>query len=360
MGKSFDVEFGRVCTSFDDDLKACCRYRQDWSTLNSAEKASYINAVKTVSSSPRYRQLYLDLVNKYKNSFETLAQNNMPEISQFFPWNRYFLVEYENLLRLVDSSLTIPYWDWSLLPLTPYDSAVFDPITGFGNSKNETTNCVTSGPFREGEFEVAPSAGGGCLLRLYNDFIYPNRGLIEREVLSIEAEDFNTFHSSLLVFLHSNLRCFVGGHMCGRDSANDPLYLLHLARVDLVLDRWQRLDAERAAVRYASEFDVLPLTFDRFRLVSDYANNRDFPNNVCIQYSPLQDVPAETTTSSPGPPLPTLGGAAQYDELEPTKVSASKQSIPNCISEEQLNTFDYMVLTEEQKALLRDMCTSEG
>ena len=88
----------------------------------------------TVSSNPAYKSRYVALVEKYKSSFGTLAQNSIPANSQFFVWNRFFLIEYENLLREVECRITMPYYDWTVLYTNPYIHPVYDDKTGFGKS----------------------------------------------------------------------------------------------------------------------------------------------------------------------------------------------------------------------------------
>lgn len=296
----------------------CCRQRQDWTTLSLTEKQGYINAVKTVSTSPEFQPLYNELVKRYKDSFNTIAQYTMSESSQFFPWHRYFLLEYENLLKMVDPLISIPYWDWSLKPTKPYKSSVFDPDSGFGDSADNASMCVSSGPFREGVFTVTPSAKGTCLKREYTALQYPSRLHIENEFLSLGAESFDQFHNSIQLFVSLNARCYVGGHMCTEEAANDPLYLLLLARIDLILHRWQSMDEERAAVRYGDEKDSLVLTFDDSLTVSDFSANSALPYGVCVQYAPLQAIEEgnmRTTPPSSGPDLPTVGS---QQEVLPT------------------------------------------
>ena len=298
----------------------------------------YISAVKTIATNPQFQELYNQLVQNYRTSFDTVAQSTVSNSSQFFPWQRYFLLEYEDLLRLVDTEITIPYWDWTLLPSTPYDSTVFDSQTGFGNSADSNTTCVNSGPFREGEFEVTPSAGGGCLRRLYNNRTYPSRQLIEQDILSQPASNFEEFHSSLQLFIHLNLRCFVGGHMCSMDAANDPLYPLHLTRVDLTLNRWQSSSPDRAAVRYMNENIRLALSLDDNLLVSDFSSNTDLPYGTCIIYSQLLE-PVQSTVS-------LSRNIQQSDQF-------SLQTRMDCLSEVQM---EQLHMPDKDRAFMRRKC----
>lgn len=267
--------------------------------------------MKTVSSSADFKPFYNELVRRYQESFDTIAQYSMSNTSQFMPWHRYFLLEYENLLRMVDPSITIPYWDWTLMSIDPYKSPVFDPVTGFGDTADNTTMCVSSGPFQEGQFVVAPSAKGTCLKREYYDtFQFPSRSLIENDFLSLKASEFEEFHNSMVLLINLNVRCYIGGHMCTSDAANDPLYLLQLSRSDIMWDRWQRTDSERATVRYRADQKPLVLSFDNSLTVSDFSDNLALPYGVCVQYQPLQpvteDVDKQITTPSSGPDLPVV------------------------------------------------------
>jgi len=287
---------------------SCCRYRRDWSTLSSANKLHYIDTIKTIATDPQYAPLYNNLVSLYQRSFDTTAQYTMPEKSQFLPWHRYFMIEYENLLRLVDPSLTIPYWDWSLGATVPYNHPVFGPQAWFGDMADPVTLCVTTGPFKEGNFTVTPSAGSTCLMREYMRLQFPSRRLIEEQFLTLTAEQFSQFHNSLQLFISFNIRCYVGGHMCDSDTANDPLYPLLISTIDLFLDRWQAMDTARATAGFNSNEDLV-LTLDDTKLkVVDFRANSDLVFGTCVQYEPLQPVGPEPRTTTPvsGPQLPTL------------------------------------------------------
>ena len=340
-GNMVTDQFGRLCNCTNSQLVSCCRYRQDWTSLSMEEKQRYINAVKMIANNSQFQQLYNQLVQTYRSSFDTIAQSTVSATSQFFPWQRYFLLEYEDLLRLIDTRITIPYWDWSLLPNDPYSSPVFDPQNGFGDSSDNVTTCVNSGPFRVGEFEVTASAGGGCLRRLYSNLMFPSRQIVNN-ILSLQASRFNEFHNSLQLFIQLNIRCFVGGQMCSMDAANDPLYPLHLTRVDIVLDEWQNSSPDRAAARYANENTQLVLSFDNSLVISSFSNNRDLPYGTCIQYAELQ-AQVQLSQSSIGSSTRSI---QQSDR-------PSSQRRMDCISEAQMKQLQ---MSEWEKNFMRRRC----
>ena len=211
----------------DAQLTECCRLRADFATLFTDDQARYIAAVLRVATDPQLKPRYDAFLSKYTSSLNTLAQRTNPTTSQFLVLNRLFLLEYENFLREVDCRITIPVWDWTLLPLTPYMSPVFSSTEdGFGGSSRSNDSCVNEGPFRVGVFSITD---GGCLQRQYRMKMFPTRAIIERDLLTLPANEFDRFHQLLQVFIHTNVRCFVGGQMCSADAANDPLFLLHLS-----------------------------------------------------------------------------------------------------------------------------------
>ena len=350
-------QFGRRCTCANGQFESCSRFRRDWNTLSDEEKQTYISAVLTVATDPQYQPLYNQLLQIYDDSSDTPVQSTAPETSQFFPWHRYFLLEYEDLLRLVNSSITIPYWDWTLLPTDPYSSPVFDPVTGFGNSSNSIATCVTSGPFREEVFQVTPSAGGDCLRRQYEDSMYPTRSRIENNLFIVSAENFDDVHMFLQIAIHLNVRCFVGGDLCTlQDAANDPLYLLHLSRIDLILDEWQSIDSARASVRYENDNTELVMNLDGDLTVSDFSSNRDLPFGVSVLYAPLQPLSLSAPLIGSGSNS-TRAVTIQSDDpgARARQPDAHKR---HCISEPLINQL--LSLTQDREFLHRICSRYDG
>ena len=278
---------GQRCTCRQGRYTDCCRLRPDFASLSKADRLRYINAVRKVSSDPRYKPRYDALVSTYTSSFNTLAHNTKPKQSQFLVWNRYYLIQYENLLREVDCRITIPYWDWTALPLNPYMSPVFDATeSGFGDSSRGNDSCVTNGAFNVTSFQVTASASGGCLKREYKLQMFPTRAIIEQDVLTRPANEFNSFHHYMQIFLFTNVRCFVGGQMCSNDAANDPLFLLHISNIDFIFTRWQSIDISRLNARYQGDNTTLVLS-SRNATVSDFANNQNLLDGVRVCYGHL-------------------------------------------------------------------------
>ena len=260
----------------------CCRVRRDFASLSIADRERYIQTVITVATDERYQAKYEALVNQYSASVDTLAQSTDHRVSQFFPWNRFFLLKYEDLLQDVDCRVTIPYWDWTALPMSPYLTPVWNPDSGFGDSARSKDSCVENGPFRFDQFEIV---GGGCLQRDYRMQMFPSRAIVEQDLLTLPADDYAQFHQFLQLFLHVNVRCFVGGQMCSDQPANDPVYILHLAQIDTILSRWQNIDSERASILLS---DNRELELSDGNLISDYGDIGSLPGDNRVCYEPAE------------------------------------------------------------------------
>ncbi len=274
---------GRACQCVNGKLVECCRLRRDFASYTDEDKQQYIDAVLRLSSDPKYQPRYSALLEKYRSSFDTDVYNSDYTKSQFFVWNRYFLLEYENLLLEINCRIMLPFYDWTVLPLSPYISVVWNDKLGFGKSVRESDSCLVSGPFKEGAYSLISSAGGGCLKREFKNQKFPSRSVIERDILTQPASEFNKFHRHLQLYIHTSVRCFIGGTMCGKDAANDPVFILHLTMLDYIYDRWQGFGNDRLTKRYAG--DTTPLILAPEYTVTQYHSNKNLPNNVAVCYA---------------------------------------------------------------------------
>src|SRR5262249_27421044 len=88
--------------------------RKNQSTLTSAEKEAFVNAVKTLKNTyPDGSKLsvYDQFVEEHHEAFSSGQAHGGPA---FLAWHREFLLQFEQALQTVDSSVTIPYWDFTM------------------------------------------------------------------------------------------------------------------------------------------------------------------------------------------------------------------------------------------------------
>ncbi|MBD2041918.1 tyrosinase family protein [Microcoleus sp. FACHB-672] len=173
----------------------------------------------------------------------------------FLPWHRQFLDEFERALQTVDSSVTLPYWDWTNQTATRniiFQNNFMGPNGGAGGVGGGT---VQSGPF---------SRANGWLLRrdLSNT---TNRGAwtglstgTPRELTrslrdwttlgtqtqvngALAQTSYNAFRSRIETGtgLHNSMHNWIGGSMNLQNSPNDPMFFLVHANVDRLWGQWQ-------------------------------------------------------------------------------------------------------------------------
>eukprot|EP00731_Ephydatia_muelleri_P030223 Em0021g746a len=281
-------QYGRLCDciSTQGNLGGCPRYRAVWNALTDAQRERYIKAVKESASSPTYAPFYNSLVAGYK-SYLASALTNTQVASQLLVVNRYFMLQYEDILRASEPGVTIPVWDWTVTPNTPYATLVFDPAMGFGNAIETpgTESCVSNGPFQRGMFSVTPSADTQpCVRRQMSTSTRNNPTLSTvNDVLALPASGAQTFRSRLSSF-NADITCTVGGQMCNSDAANDPLYLLNQAKLDSILTQWQLSSPANAAALFVGDSTPLALGFDSLK-VSDLSSNSKLPYGVSVTYN---------------------------------------------------------------------------
>ena len=81
------------------------RCRKNYRDLTSDERDRYVEALHYLKGNGVIDQF----ANEHGNFFL-----NAHDGSSFLPWHREFLRRFEDELRVVDSGITIPYWDWSV------------------------------------------------------------------------------------------------------------------------------------------------------------------------------------------------------------------------------------------------------
>ncbi len=293
------------------------------------QKNQYTQAVLEASSNELYKPFYQSLMQLYEDGSGTLALSFVPTDTQFLPWHRYFLQQYEDLLRLIDPSVSLPFWDWTLLPSDPYINPVFSPETGFGNS-SDSDNCVQDGPFRRDEFFLTPVSIGDCLERLYQQGFLLSRDQLNNLILVKNSDEFSVFFK-LLTVPYVSIRCAVGGTMCALNIAvppEDPLHILVLSFLDSIWDRWQQKSPEHLLAGYGSDGTPLVLTNDTVTAM-DYHDNSNLPYGLSVRY---------------GTPVDAVGTS--------TMEKRSVQEL-QCLSEDAMNKLS---LSDQDRNTIRAAC----
>lgn len=273
------------------------RIRKNVLSLTAEERSAFVDAVVAIKNTPSpwapSISVYDQFVFWHREAFDCplMAAHMGPAI---WPWHRMFLLLFEEQLRLVDPSVTLPYWDWTV-DNQPDGDLWGDDLMG-GSGDPDQGYAVVTGPFRKDVwplviFDVndpiaAPylvrdlGAGGmaptlptaadvAAALALptydsapWNETSDPATSLrntlegwrecagdlctddpFNHPTCSGSHDMHNRVHlwvSGEFAFSHQGLRTRSGpfGTMAFNSSPNDPVFFLHHANVDRIWSGW--------------------------------------------------------------------------------------------------------------------------
>ena len=175
----------------------------------------------------------------------------------------------------------MPYWDWSFVGASPFTSDFWAAnSSGFGGNGVEPTLCVQTSPFREGNYSLVDSAGGGCLERNFHD-----RFATVPEVLILLQEGSFVKIQYKWEGYHNDVHNNIGGTMPTTIAAAAPEFFMHHGFVDKVWSDWQ--ENGYSEMYFKNIATKMPATDyypkDLLDLTHGYAGN------VCVVYQDPQN-----------------------------------------------------------------------
>ncbi|OCL13772.1 Di-copper centre-containing protein [Glonium stellatum] len=250
--------------------------RKEWRQLSTYQKQSYINAVLCLTKKKAISGI-AGAVNRFDDhqAVHNAQTPNIHWVGHFILWHRYFVATYEKALRN-ECGYTggQPYWDWSqdastdLTSTAIYNTAIFDPNTGFGgngpyviatdeqNPLNITGHtgggCVSNGPFVPSKFTVNfPTPD--CLRRDFIPWImnsFAQQSLVDHVQSQPDYTSFARAIENIPSFsepnIHGSGHFGVGGVLGtignAANSPGDPLFFLHHGNLDRIFWEWQQKD----------------------------------------------------------------------------------------------------------------------
>jgi hypothetical protein len=258
------------------------RIRKNAFYLTAAERDNFLSAVLTLKNTianpmaPLAQQIsvwdqfvalhfYVFSVNVPGEAFPV---NVGHQNAGFGPWHRYYLLRLEQALQsaIGDPTLTLPYWDWTDPVATEnvlFQGNFLGPNGGVGGAGGGT---VQSGYFAFNAPGVLPpwwpvglpgwrirsdlAEGLGTTLRrnLGAFANLPDQSDIDTLLGKGAYEGAGEFRQTLEQSpLHNFIHNWVGGHMGGGASPNDPIFYMHHCNVDRLWAMWQIDDHQGAA-----------------------------------------------------------------------------------------------------------------
>lgn len=228
--------------------------------LTSSQRTRFVEAVVALKRSGGYDK-YVRLHAEYFAADGESGLRMAHMAPTFFPWHRQFLLVFEHELQGIDPEVTVPYWDWTTD--NEATSALWAADFMGGNGRNSDGQVMT-GPF-------AYQAGAWPITYGVTDEKYLTRNMGRpdrpialptkaelRDALAIATYDTAPWNSAPTTqgfrnriegwtvseteggYLHNRVHQWIGGHMVGAASPNDPVFWLHHAFIDLIWTRWQR------------------------------------------------------------------------------------------------------------------------
>ena len=227
--------------------------------MTQGERCRYVQAVYTASTQLPWKTCYDELIKIHRDNFGA----GIHAQPSFLPWHRWYILAIENLLRQIDCNITVPYWNWSLEPLTWQNSIVWAAQCGLGGNGVRSNDYVSTGIFRQNNWQLTPSTNsdtGGFLERSYNGNVPDCAAVATIQRLGIA--EFNTWHNFVSSNLHDAVHCNIGGTMCSRDSSNAPEFFLHHGFIDEIWAHWQsKGPGFKNLPYYASNTNAMPTAF---------------------------------------------------------------------------------------------------
>ncbi|WP_030236931.1 tyrosinase family protein [Streptomyces sp. NRRL S-455] len=234
--------------------------RKDAATLTRAEKRRFVKALLELKRRGEYDEFVrLHIAHFASDGEHGLRTAHMAP--SFLPWHRQFLLELERALRRVDSSVTLPYWDWTRDRTTTSAPWTADLLGGNGRRSDRQ---VMTGPFayREGDWTIkvgvtdekfltrdlgSPRAPAGLPTKRELEWalkeptydVAPWDSTVTRGFRG-RLEGWGSGRGKASWRNHNRVHRWVGGAMLGAASVNDPVFWLHHAFIDLQWYRWQR------------------------------------------------------------------------------------------------------------------------
>ena len=227
------------------------RIRRSIYSLNSDELRRLTNAINTLRNNGVYR----DFMNRHIQAMMTETPAGDPTTDRnvahrgpaFLPWHRAFIYEFEEQLRAVDPTVTLPYWPFEQDAGTA--PRVFTAAY-FGSDGNRTQNDrVTDGPF----------ASWGITRRIGRDpdtlqtslpTIANTSAVLQNTIYS--TSPYNEQSAGVVMGMegwtginspwgmHNRVHGYIGGDMGTMDSANDPVFFLVHANIDRLWWQWEQ------------------------------------------------------------------------------------------------------------------------
>jgi len=226
--------------------------RKNQATLTDDETQRYVSAVLQLKANGGYE--------RYVAWHRELFWQGIHSSAMFLPWHRELILRFEQDLQAIDSSVDLPYWDWSVDQSPNASPWISTFLGGDGEGFN---GLVADGPFAffNGNFNIVETdppmdPGPGLRRRLVGTETLPNPAQVR---VVLRWNNYTNFNASIRGSFHNIPHRWVGGSMASSTSPNDPVFWMHHANLDRLWAVWQSLHPE--VMHYEGSNDAMPPWF---------------------------------------------------------------------------------------------------
>ncbi len=224
------------------------RCRKNQSTLTATERSRFVQAVLALKASGRYDAFV-------QTHIDSMTGTNMWAHRRpgFLPWHRQYLLDYENELRAIDATVTLPYWDWTVD--NSASSSIWN-VDFMGGNGRALDGRVMTGPFAFDAGAWTLAVGGPDLRRRFGLSLASLPAALEVSAALGQADydaspwdassatGFRNWVEGWVPFgappnTHNAAHVWVGGSMLPESSPNDPVFFLHHCFIDKLWADWQ-------------------------------------------------------------------------------------------------------------------------
>eukprot|EP00117_Sycon_ciliatum_P031884 scpid59441/ scgid24856/ len=280
------------CQCVDGKWK-CCRLRKSVNNLSQEEKDRFSQAFLTAATNEIYKPAMTSLIWShavfacYVVAREAYIYNT--EVS----YHNLIVFALENLLRLIDCHVTVPYWDISI----DYDKSYFEQLPeGFGGTGVPPDYCVMDGPFRKDNFKVPKFVYNGtelpysdCLVRNVSSTFYPTSNMQFSTLLAVPPESSVAVESGLFETFDANFHLAFRGSFKGLIPGLDPLFYMIHNFINKIMANYQMQGPEHLTGDGRWSNHVPLSTFPWFDGKS-FLDCQNFPNEVCVKWDAALDL----------------------------------------------------------------------
>ena len=205
--------------------------RKNINNMNASEKEAFVNAMLELNNQGKFA--------KYADMHEVRFPY-MHGTPIFTSWHRQFLLDLELELQEIDSSVNIPYWDWTSTNLNTDGTESIIWNDDFMGSPGDAANGQQiSGPFsgwglRRNSFDKFSAAGNLSAITNAMDLV-PYGG------------SFGIGFARTVESPHGSTHVWVGGNMVTRRSPEDPSFFLLHCNIDRIWAEWMEMHEDNPA-----------------------------------------------------------------------------------------------------------------